>query len=255
MKGTILKAIDLSGKTALVTGAGSGIGQAIAVELGRCGAFVIVNYRQNATGAQETLAHVKQVGGDGRIVQADVAQLADVKALFGNIERLDILVNNAGGLIKREKIADMSEALFDEVMDINVKSTFLCCQAAMPAMVGRSWGRIVNMSSIAAYDGGGFGSAVYAASKAAVGALTKGLAKELAPHGITVNCVAPGLIATAFHDKLSTPEMRQATVKITPLAREGQSKEVAAAVVFLVSDMASFITGETININGGSRMC
>ncbi|MHB8627338.1 MAG: SDR family NAD(P)-dependent oxidoreductase [Aggregatilineales bacterium] len=250
-----MKAIDLSGKTALVTGAGSGIGQAIAVELGQCGAFVIVNYRQNEAGAQETLAHVKQAGGDGRIVQADVARAADVKAMFGGIERLDILVNNAGGLIKREKIADMSEALFDEVMAINVKSTFLCCQAAMPLMIGRGWGRIVNMSSIAAHDGGGFGSAMYAASKAAVGTFSKGLAKELAPHGITVNCVAPGLISTAFHDKLSTPEMRQATVKNTPLAREGNSMEVAESVIFLVSDMASFITGETMNINGGSRMC
>lgn len=250
-----MKTIDLSGKTALVTGAGSGIGQAIAVELGRCGAFVIVNYRQNEAGAQETLAHLQQAGGDGRVVQSDVALSADVKRLFGGIGRLDILVNNAGGLIKREKIADMSEALFDEVMAINVKSTFLCCQAAMLLMVGRGWGRIVNMSSIAAHDGGGFGSTAYAASKAAVGTFTKGLAKELAPHGITVNCVAPGLISTAFHDKLTAPEARQATVKVTPLAREGSSTEVAEAVIFLISDMASFITGETININGGSRMC
>lgn len=250
-----MKVIDLSGKTALVTGAGSGIGQAIAVELGRSGAFVIVNYRHNESGAQETLAQVRQAGGDGRLVQADAARSDDVKAMFSSIDQLHILVNNAGGLIKREKVATMSEALFDEVMDINVKSTFLCCQAAMPAMIGRNWGRIVNMSSIAAHDGGGFGSAVYAASKAAVGTLTKGLAKELAPHGITANCVAPGLIATAFHDKLSTPEMRQATVKITPLAREGSAAEVAEAVLFLASDMAAFITGETININGGSRMC
>lgn len=249
-----MKSIDLKGKTALVTGAGSGIGQAIAVELGRCGAFVIVNYRQNEAGAVATLAVIEQAGGTGRIAQSDVSVAAEVKMLFDRIDQLDILVNNAGGLVKREKIADMSETLWDEVMAINVKSTFLCCQAAMPHMIGRGWGRVINMSSVAAHDGGGFGATAYATSKAAVLTFTKGLAKELAPHGITVNCVAPGLIATAFHDTFSTPEMRQTTVKNTPVGREGQARDVAEAVVFLASDMASFLTGETININGGTRM-
>jgi len=249
-----MKTIDLSGKTALVTGAGSGIGQAIAIELGRCGAAVIVNYRHNEAGAQATRDQVQAAGGTARLAQADVTQTAAVEALFKSIDRLDILVNNAGGLIKREKIADMSESLWDDVMAINVKSTFLCCRAAIPHMIGHSWGRIINMSSIAGQDGGGNGATAYATSKAAVLAFSKGLAKELAPHGITVNCVAPGLIATAFHDTFSTPEMRQTTVRNTPVGREGQSLDVAEAVIYLASDMATFITGETININGGTRM-
>ena len=249
-----MKSIDLTGKTALVTGAGSGIGQAIAIELGRCGATVIVNYRHNAAGAQATCDQIQAAGGSGRMMQADVANAADVTRLFESIDRLDILVNNAGGLIKREKIGDMSESLWDEVMGINLKSTFLCCKAAIPRMTGRGWGRIINMSSIAAHDGGGTGATAYATSKAAVLTFTKGLAKELAPHGITVNCVAPGLIATAFHDVFSTPEMRQNTVRNTPIGREGQSIDVADAVVFLASDMAAFLTGETINVNGGTRM-
>ncbi len=252
-KGAILE-VNLSGKIALVTGAGSGIGQSTAVELARCGAHTIVNYRHNQAGAEQTLQMINQAGGSGQIIGADVAQADQVQALMSQIQHLDILINNAGGLVKRSKIADMSEALFDEVMAINLKSTFLCCRAALPLMIGSGWGRIVNMSSLAGQDGGGTGSSAYAASKAAIIAFSKGLAKEVAKEGITVNCVAPGLINTAFHDVHSTPEMRQATVKAMPLAREGQPIDVAKVIVFLASDMASFITGETLSINGGSRM-
>ncbi len=250
--------IDLKGKHALVTGAGAGIGQAIAIELGRSGAYVTVNYRSNEAGARETLDKIQQAGGSGQIAIGDVSQADHVENLMKIVAaqspQLDILVNNAGGLVKRSKIAEMSESIWDEVMAINLKSTFLCCRAVQPLMKGHSWGRIVNMASVAAHDGGGNGATAYAASKAAVITFSKGLAKELAADGITVNCVAPGLIATAFHDTFSTPESRQGMVRNTPLAREGQSMDVAEAVLFLVSDMAAFITGETININGGLRM-
>lgn len=250
--------IDLQGKVALVTGAAAGIGRAIALELARAGVVVAINYRQNAEGARQTLAAVEQAGAHGELYQADVARAGEVQRLFEAViaqhGRLDILVNNAGGLVKREKIAEMSEELWDEVMDINLKSTFLCCRAALPWLGQQGRGRIVNMSSLAAHDGGGPGAAVYAASKAAVLTLTKGLAKELAPRGITVNCVAPGLINTAFHDTFSTPQSRQAMVSNTPLGREGQPLDVAGAVLYLVSELADFITGETININGGIRM-
>ncbi len=254
-----MKSIDLQGKVALVTGAGSGIGRAITIELGRCGAYVFVNYRNNQTGAQETLDCLRQAGGDGRIVGADVSKTAQVEAMMKSIAdssgALHILVNKAGGLVKRSKVVEMTDAVWDEVMNINVKSTFLCCRAAIPLMTGRGWGRIVNMSSQAAHDGGGNGASHYAAAKAAIITFTKGLAKELASEGITVNCVAPGLTSTAFHDTFTAPEARQAMVRNTPLAREGRPVDVAEAVLYLVSDMSAFITGETININGGARMC
>jgi len=251
--------INLVGKVALVTGAGSGIGRAIAVELGRNGAVVVVNYRSNEAGARETLNLVEQAGGRGWLCAADVSKADQVQAMVQAVgekaERLDILVNNAGGLVKRCKVAEMSEELWDAVMDINLRSTFLCCQAALPLMSGRGWGRIINMSTLAAHDGGGAGAAAYAASKAAVLAFSKGLAKEVAGQGITVNCLAPGLINTAFHDVHTAPPARENMIKNTPLAREGQPFDVAGSVLFLVSELADFITGETININGGQRMC
>jgi len=246
--------INLNGKYALVTGAGSGIGRAVAVQLACSGAFVTVNYRGNRKGAEETLQQIEAGGGHGQIVQADVSQADQVTHLMSQLGHLDILVNNAGGLVQRSKVADMSEALWDEVMAINLKSTFLCSRTALPLMIGTGWGRIVNMSSLAGHDGGGHGASHYAASKAAIMAFTKGLAKEVAKEGITVNCVAPGLIATAFHDVHSTPESRQATVKTIPLGREGQPLDVARVILFLASDQADFITGETLNINGGARM-
>jgi 3-oxoacyl-[acyl-carrier protein] reductase len=249
---------NLEGKTALITGAGSGIGRAVAVELARCGAYVFINYRSNQTGAQETLDAVKQIGGDGQIVAADVSDTAQVQRMMAEIAasktHLNILVNNAGGLVKRSKIIEMSDDLWDEVMAINVKSTFLCCRAALPLMIGQGWGRIVNMSSQAGYDGGGNGATHYATAKAAILTFTKGLAKEVASEGITVNCVAPGITSTAFHDTFSTPESRQNMVKNTPLGREGKPVDIANSIVFLASDMAAWITGETININGGARM-
>src|SRR5258707_710664 len=197
--------IRLDGKIALVTGAGSGIGRAIAIELGQSGAHVIVHYRNSEAGAKETLDCIKQAGGSGEVAKADLVHAAQVDQLMGDIKaksgHLDILVNNAGTLVKRSKIVEMSEALFDEVMDVNFKTTFLCCRAAVPLMTGRGWGRIVNMSSVAAHDGGGNGATICAASKAAIAPFTKGFAKELAPLGKTVNCAAPGLIRAApFHD-------------------------------------------------------
>jgi 3-oxoacyl-[acyl-carrier protein] reductase len=249
---------NLEGKTALVTGAGSGIGRATAIELARCGAYVFINYRSNQAGAQETLDCVQQIGGSGQIIAADVADTLQVRRMMDEVtadkSHLNILVNNAGGLVKRSKISEMSDDLWDEVMAVNVKSTFLCCRAAIPLMIGQGWGRIVNMSSQAGHDGGGNGATHYAAAKGAIITFTKGLAKEVASEGITVNCVAPGIISTAFHDVHSTPEARQNMVRNTPLGREGNPVDVANAIVFLASDMAAWITGETININGGARM-
>lgn len=169
--------VNLEGKTALVTGASAGIGRAVAIELARSGAFVAVNYRNNEAGACETLDQVQQAGGKGLIVAADVSITAQVEQMMKTIAahspNLDILINNAGGLVQRAKVTEMSDNLWDEVMGINLKSTFLCCRAALPMMQGRGWGRIVNMSSQAAHDGGGRGATHYSAAKAAVIAFTK----------------------------------------------------------------------------------
>src|SRR5258708_23729219 len=160
--------INLEGKTALVTGAGSGIGRAVAIELARQGAFTFVNYRHNEAGAIEALDCKKEEGGSGEIVLADVGQTAQVEKMMQAVEartqHLDILVNNAGGLVKRAKVSEMSDDLWDEVMAVNVKSTFICCRGAIPLMVGRGWGRIVNMSSQAPPDGRRLGAAPSAAA-------------------------------------------------------------------------------------------
>jgi 3-oxoacyl-[acyl-carrier protein] reductase len=251
--------IDLSGKTALVTGAGAGIGRGIALALAENGAYVVVNYRSNAEGAREVLTTIQKAGGSGMIYEADVTKTEQVKALMQAIAEqrgsLDILVNNAGGLVERVKVADMSDETYDRVMDVNVRSAFLCCREALPLMRGRGWGRIINLASLAAHDGGGPGATIYATTKGALWSFTKGFAKEVAPEGITVNCVSPGLINTAFHDVFSTPQSRENMVNNTPLHREGETSDVAGPVLFLVSDLASFITGENVNINGGLRMC
>jgi 3-oxoacyl-[acyl-carrier protein] reductase len=148
----------------------------------------------------------------------------------------------------------MTEDLWDECMNVNIKSVYLCTQAVLPYMKKQGYGRIINLSSIAARNGGGVGATHYSASKAAVLTMTKGLAKELADTGITVNAIAPGVINTPFHDKYSTSELREQFKKLIPLAREGEAEEIAYAILFLASDYANFILGETIEINGGQLM-
>ena len=178
--------------------------------------------------------------------------VAAVTARFGAI---DILVNNAGDLIERKPLLEMSDELFQAVMSVNVTSTFLMCRAVAAGMVTRKRGAIVNMSSLAAWNGGGPGAGAYAAAKGAVVSLTKALAKELAPHGIRVNCVAPGLIGeTAFHGRFTAPPAFETAAKSVLLGRAGTPEEVATVVAFLASSDSAFLTGETIEINGGMNM-
>src|SRR4029453_1948210 len=175
-----------------------------------------------------------------------------VTAPFGAIA---ILVNNAGDLVERKPLLEMSDELFHAVMDVNVTSTFLMCRAVGAGMVARKRGVIVNMSSLAAWNGGGPGAGAYSAAKAAVISLTKALAKELAPHGVRVNCVAPGLIGdTAFHGRFTAPAAFENAAKSVLLGRAGTPEEVASVVWFLPSSDSSFLTGETIEINGGMNM-
>ncbi|MFB5662793.1 SDR family NAD(P)-dependent oxidoreductase [Alteribacillus sp. HJP-4] len=251
--------LDLKGKKALVTGGGTGIGRGIALALAEAGSDVVVHYGKNAAGAEEVVNEIKNMGRQSLAVQGDVLKREEIETFvkqtadFFN-QRIDILVNNAGHMVERSSVEEMSEELWHKVIDVNVTSTFLVSKFMIPFMKS-SGGRIVNMSSLAAHNGGGPGASAYSASKAAVIAFSKGLAKELAPHSISVNNVAPGFIGnTPFHDTFNTKEGRENAVKGIPLQRAGVPEDVAGAVLYFVSDLGSFITGETIEINGGAFM-
>lgn len=244
---------------ALVTGGGAGLGRASALTLGTRGARVAVHYRKSRDGAEEVVAALNAAGSEAQSFQGDLTKSADVKSLveavtarFGSI---DILVNNAGDLVERKPLLEMSDELFQSVMDVNVTSTFLMSRAVGAGMVARKRGVIINMSSLAAWNGGGPGAGAYSTAKGAVVSLTKALARELAPHGIRVNCVAPGLIGdTAFHGRFTAPAAFEAATKGVLLGRAGTPEEVATVVAFLASADSSFLTGETIEINGGMNM-
>ena len=241
-------------KLAIVTGGGRDIGRSISLRLAAEGAKVVINYRSDEAAAQDTLAAVEAAGGTALLHRADVTKADEVAGLIAAAAQfgdgtIDVLVNCAGGMVARKTLADMDEAFFDTVMDLNFKSAFLVTKAALPHLAKGS--AIVNLSSQAARDGGGPGASIYAASKGALTTLTRGWAKELGPQGIRVNALCPGLIGTSFHDSFSKPEGRAAVAGNTPLRREGIPVEVAAAVAFLASDDAAFLTGLNMDINGG----
>jgi 3-oxoacyl-[acyl-carrier protein] reductase len=250
--------LDLSGKTALVTGASSGIGAATAAVLADLGARVAAGYFQNEAGAQQVCRAIADAGGAAIAMKADVRKASEAAALVRRVEDemgpLDILVNNAGSLVKRQPIAEMTEELWDEVMDLNLKSAAFCARAALPGMLARKKGAIVNVVSIAGRNGGGPGAGIYSTSKGALITFTKSLAKEAAPHGVRVNAVSPGVIDTPFHEVFSTPEMIANFVKAIPMGRVGTSMECATVIAFLASDAAAYVAGETIEVNGGQLM-
>ena len=248
--------MDLTGRVALVTGASSGIGAATAATLAELGARVAIGYNRNASGAEATRDRILAAGRTAIAVRADVRRADEVKRLVGQaaseLGPIDILVNNAGSLVARRGIRDVSEEYLDEIFALNLKSAVLASQAVAPSMIER--GAIVNVVSIASHTGGGPGAGVYASAKAALTASTKSLARELAPHGIRVNAVSPGVIDTPFHEVFSTPEMMKTFVGMIPLGRVGTSQECANVIAFLASDASSYIVGETIEVNGGQLM-
>jgi 3-oxoacyl-[acyl-carrier protein] reductase len=246
--------MKLQDKVAIVTGGSRDIGRAVSVQLAQNGAKVVVNYCHNKAEADETLRLIKEVGGEAIAVQGDMTKSADVKRLFEECRKaygdtLSILVNVAGGIVGRKKITEQDEEWYDTLMDLNLRSTWLCTREAVPMMT--NGGSIINFSSLAARDGGGNGASLYATSKAAVSTFTRAMAKELGPDQIRCNAVCPGTIATSFHDRFNTPENRQRAMGGYPLRREGTASEVADLVVYLASDESTYITGTNIDINGG----
>ena len=247
-----------SEEVAWVTGSSTGIGRAVALALAEEGCRVVVHYNRSEDEAQEVVERISSSGGEATLVGGDVADAQEVERMVGEIEgrygRLDILVNNAGSLIERRKFSEMTEDLWDRVIAVNLKSVFLCSRAALPLMRRRGRGRIINMTSVAARNGGGPGSAAYATAKGGVSTLTRAMAKELVGEGILVNGVAPGVITTPFHDRFTPPDMRETMASGIPIGREGSPEEVAGAVLFLASPGADYLVGEIIEVNGGQLM-
>lgn len=252
--------IDLSGKIALITGSSSGIGLSIAKTLAASGAAVAINYLKNGEQANLAVAEIRSAGGVAEAFLADVTKPEQLTAMVEAIQSnyggtIDILVNNAGHLVKRVTNAEMSEEHYESVMDVNLKSCVFASKLVIPGMVKKRYGKIINLTSVAAHDGGGPGASLYAASKAAMISYTKGLAKELGPYGVNVNAISPGFVGqTAFHATFTSEAGRQATVAKIPLGREGTPQDIANVALFLASTLADYMTGETIEVNGGLFM-
>ena len=249
--------IDLTNKTALVTGGNVGIGAGIARNLAKCGATVAITYYSHDVEARETVNTIKEAGCKAEMFQLDATNSTQVTEIVAQVAeflggKIDILVNNAGHLVSRTKIDEMSDEHWHQVIDVNLSSAFYCTREALKYMNGDG-GRIVNMSSLAGRNGGGNGTVPYAASKAGVIGFTRGLAKELAPRKITVNALAPGFIVdTPFHETFTGVENYERIVNGIPLKEAGVPDDVAGAVLYFVSDLGKWVTGQVAEINGGA---
>lgn len=244
----------LDDKVAIVAGGGRDIGRAVSERLADAGAKVALNYFNSREGAEATIAAIEARGGTAIAIRGDMTRQADVENLIAETrmafgDSIHVLVNVVGGLIARKSLREMDESFFEKVMRLNVTSTFLATKAVVPHMGGGS--SIINFASLAGRDGGGPGAGAYATSKGAVMTFTRAMAKELGQSNIRVNCVCPGMINTSFHDTFTKPEVRSNVAAATPLRREGEAGEVADLVTYLASDASSFLTGVSIDVNGG----
>ncbi len=241
--------------TTFVTGGASGIGAAIVRAHAQRGDRVAFTYWSSA---DEAHALASELGERVLALRSDVTDEAQVEDAFAQamaqFGRLDTVIANAGGLLQRVKCVDMTLEFWNQAQALNLTSAFLCCRTALRQMLPQRSGNIVIMSSLAGHDGGGPGASHYGAAKGALMSYTRALAKEVGPEGIRVNAIAPGLIATRFHDVFNTPQGRSAGVERTPLRREGRPEDVANAALYLSSPEASFITGEVLEVNGGMAM-
>lgn len=247
--------MKLKGKVAIVTGGARDIGRDVSLQLAKQGAKVVINYFSSEAEAANVKKEIEAAGGEAIAVKGDMTKWSDVENLIAETkkafgDKIDILVNVVGGLFGRKTIEEQDEAWYDLVMNVNVKSIFFTTKATVSSMPAGS--SIINFSSQAGRDGGGGGASLYATAKGAVATYTRAMAKELGPKGIRVNAVAPGMIATSFHDKFTKPEIRTNVAAATPLRRQGDAKDVADLVVYLASDESAFITGTNVDINGGT---
>jgi 3-oxoacyl-[acyl-carrier protein] reductase len=250
---------DLEGKVVFITGASTGIGAAAARAFARLGSRVIIHYNANRESAESVAADCKRLGGEAVLVGGDVTQMANVKRIATDAikawGRVDVLINNAGGLVARTRIEDYTEELLAQVIALNVTQVAMFMHEVIPVMRAQKRGNVISVSSIAARHGGGVGAAVYAGAKGFVSTATRGWAKELVGDGIRVNAVSPGVIATPFHDRYSTPEQLKSMQSMIPMNRLGLAEECAGTFVYLASDeMSSYVTGQVIEVNGGQYM-
>ena len=246
--------MNIENKVAIVAGGARDIGRAVSEKLAAGGAKVVVNFYNSKADGEATVAAIEDAGGTAIGVPGDMTRQADVESLVSATQEkfgdtIDILVNVVGGLVARKSLAEMDVEFFESIMRLNVSSTFLTSKLVTPHM--GEGGAIVNLASLAGRDGGGPGAAAYAAAKGAVMTFTRALAKELGPRNIRANCVCPGMIATTFHDTFTKDAVRASVAAATPLRREGQASEVADLVAYLASAESSFITGASVDINGG----
>jgi 3-oxoacyl-[acyl-carrier protein] reductase len=251
--------LDFRDQVVVVTGASSGIGAAAAVGFAETGATVALHYHRNEEGAKHTLGAVQTAGGTASVHQADLADPASAGTLIDDVlakhGRIDVLVNNAGDLVNRSPVTDVPDEEFHRILDVNLTSVFALSRRIVPVFRGQGGGSIINVTSIAGRHGGGGGSVVYATSKGAVSTFTRGLAKELAPDGIRVNAISPGVIKTPFHDRHTAEEQMNGMIATIPMGRTGTPHECVGTILFLASErMSSYVTGQIIEVNGGQYM-
>ncbi|MGZ9032550.1 MAG: SDR family NAD(P)-dependent oxidoreductase [Burkholderiaceae bacterium] len=249
----------LKGKVVLITGSSTGIGAAAAAAFGAQGSRVAVHYNTSEAEARQVAAAVAAAGGEAAIFKADLARPGEatrlVEAVRKHFGRIDVLVNNAGSVFGRKPLGEWSAAEFDALLQLNVRSLVEACQAIAPVFRAQGGGNLINVTSIAARNGGGPGVVLYAATKGFVSTLTRGLAKEFAPDKVRVNAVAPGVILTPLHDRHTPPATLEALKNTVTMGRLGEAAECAGAFLYLASDeLSGYVTGQVIEVNGGQLM-